>query len=124
MIKKQETYGANLGRLCHPQDFKNVKENGVKWVTPAFVIQITETQTPPLSRVGFIVTKKIGHAVTRNRAKRRLRAMIRGAHKENTLFSKDTPHDIVLIARPDSLTRDMTQLIKDLRWSLRRLAEK
>ena len=67
-------------------------------------------------RVGFTASKKIGNAVARNRAKRRLRAVVRAV----------LPHaaqpgwDYVLVAKPEAtITRMFTDLLADLHSALR-----
>ena len=62
-------------------------------------------------RVGFTVTKKIGGAVVRNRAKRRLREAVRLA------VARDMRprHDYVIISKPDVLTAPFSALCEDLR---------
>jgi ribonuclease P protein component len=66
-------------------------------------------------RVGFTASKKIGNAVLRNRAKRRLRALVR-----DMLPSLAKPGwDYVLVARPDAtVSRDFAALRDDLRAAL------
>ena len=65
-------------------------------------------------RVGFTATKKIGGAVERNRAKRRLRA---AAAATLPLLGR-TGHDYVLVARADTLTCGFEQLVRDLSAAL------
>ena len=69
-----------------------------------------------LVRLGFTASKKIGNAVLRNRAKRRLRALAR-----ETLLPEARPGwDYVLIARPqDTVTRAYADLRADLAEALR-----
>lgn len=49
----------------------------------------------PHCRFGFVVSKRVGNAVTRNRVKRRLRAIFTG-HLPGILIG----YDIVVICRP------------------------
>lgn len=67
-------------------------------------------------RVGFTVTKRIGNAVTRNRAKRRLREAVR------LVAARDMRprHDYVIISKPDVLTARFSALCEDLRRTLAR----
>ncbi|WP_370281688.1 ribonuclease P protein component [Pseudooceanicola sp.] len=69
-------------------------------------------------RVGFTCSKKVGNAVARNRAKRRLREAARAVIPE---LGRDG-WDYVLIGRPDATaTRDFEALKDDLRQALRKL---
>jgi ribonuclease P protein component len=61
-------------------------------------------------RLGFTASKKIGNAVTRNRAKRRLKA---AAYAALPLLGRPH-HDYVLIARAGILTRDFKALKGDI----------
>lgn len=66
-------------------------------------------------RVGYTASKKIGNAVLRNRAKRRLRALVR----EILPPLARSGWDYVLVARPEAtVTRDFAALRDDLRTAL------
>ena len=69
-------------------------------------------------RVGFTCSKKIGNAVMRNRAKRRLRALSR-----EVLATRARPGwDYVLVARPDAtISRGWPELCADLMQALARI---
>lgn len=71
----------------------------------------------PASRVGFTVTKKVGNAVVRNRAKRRLRAIA----AELMPVHAAPGYDYVLIGRPAAATCAYTELKRDCEQALRRL---
>nr|WP_073188740.1 ribonuclease P protein component [Tessaracoccus bendigoensis] len=63
-------------RLKRPSDFGATVRRGSRAATPTVVVHVRRTidQDPPdFTRVGFVVSKKVGNAVTRNRVKRRLR---------------------------------------------------
>jgi ribonuclease P protein component len=72
----------------------------------------------PLVRVGFTATKRIGGAVERNRAKRRMREAARVLLPE---FASPGV-DYVIIARGGVLKRPWARLLDDVKSALLRLA--
>ena len=66
---------------------------------------------------GFIVSKKIGGAVERNRTKRRLRAAVAGLFPE--IASQGFAY--VMIARKSALMADFDEIIRDLRYGVKKL---
>ena len=68
-------------------------------------------------RVGFTATKKIGNAVKRNRARRRLRAAVGEVLKD----AGTTRADLVVVARQGTIERPYSDLKNDLAAALRRL---
>lgn len=72
---------------------------------------------PGVARVGYTATKRLGGAVVRNRAKRRLRAAaaaVVATHGRGGV-------DYVLIARAATLTRPFDRLVADLIEALKRV---
>lgn len=69
----------------------------------------------PSLRLGFTVTKKIGNAVIRNRARRRLKEAVRLTLPGMGLSG----WDLVLIGRDATAERPFPLLIEDLRAALR-----
>ena len=67
-----------------------------------------------VSRLGFTVSTKLGHAVVRNRIRRRLREIYR-------LNEAKPGYDIVVVVRSAAIEADHTTLTKALTSLLRRL---
>lgn len=82
---------------------------------PGFVLQARARGDEGPVRVGFTCSKKVGNAVARNRAKRRLREIAR-----LTLPDQGRPGwDYVLIGRRDvTAERDFRALLGDLHGAL------
>jgi ribonuclease P protein component len=89
---------------------------------PAFLLQARQRAEDEPSeaqiRIGYTCSKKVGNAVARNRAKRRLREIARAV-----LPLEGQPGwDYVLIGRKeDTATRDFAAMTDDLRRALRKL---
>ncbi|MDN6399795.1 MAG: ribonuclease P protein component [Brachybacterium sp.] len=65
-------------RLHTGDEFRAVTRGGVRSARSHVVVHLTLlTQGDEAPRVGFVVSKKIGNAVVRNRVTRRLREIIR-----------------------------------------------
>ncbi len=103
------------GRLKKRSDFLRLQKEGRKWIAPTVIVQVTSGQTEN-TRTGFTATKKLGNAVIRNRTKRRMREAARQA-----LAGALSPHDVVLIGRSDTAICPFQNLVRDLRWCLKRL---
>jgi len=85
----------------------------------AVVVQaLSRRDDKPLIRVGFTATKRIGGAVERNRAKRRMREAARALLPE---FASPGV-DYVIIARGGVLKRPWVRLLDDVKSALLRLA--
>ena len=101
--------GRSWHRLKRRTEFLDVAASGLRRAMPGFVIQAKPLADGPL-RIGFTASKKVGGAVQRNRAKRRLRALV------DKVFdgTKLSGWDFVLIARTETLNRDFAVLSSDL----------
>ena len=66
-------------------------------------------------RVGFTASKKVGNAVVRNRARRRLKSVV-----NDVLTSREEqPLDLVLIGRANTLKRSYDELLSNFRFALK-----
>ena len=115
-----------LARLKCRSEFLRAAGRGRKWAAPGLVLQACRRprnadgeadSAPP--RVGFTASRKVGSAVQRNRARRRLRA----AADQLLPRSARAGTDYVLIARAGTLTRPYQDLVGDLETALKRVAE-
>lgn len=116
-----------LGRLKSRSDFLRVAAASHKCVKPGLILQaaLQPTHEPAAHkephddpRVGFTVTRKVGNAVERNRARRRLRAAASEVLERDALRG----HDYVVIARRETLKRPFADLVADLAGALRKLS--
>ncbi len=96
-------------------DFQRLSRHGRKWTGSAFVMLCATPAPDAPFRLGLTVSRKVGNAVVRNRAKRRLREMVRLFIKEN----QPKGFEIVLIARTAAATRDFARMRADLARALR-----
>jgi ribonuclease P protein component len=64
-------------RIRRRSDFLRVQAIGQRTSTPHFVLLVAPREPAACSRVGFVVTKKVGNAVQRNRIKRVCRECFR-----------------------------------------------
>ena len=101
--------------MRHRADFLRAAR-ATKVVTPGFILQIRNRRdAEDQVRLGFTCSKKIGNAVARNRAKRRLREI---ARLTIPLHGK-AGHDYVLIGRAGkTASLPFSQLLADLSRAL------
>jgi ribonuclease P protein component len=112
--------GRPWGRLTRRPEFLRVAASRRRWAMPGLILQVADS---PLSapngpfRLGFTASRKVGGAVERNRARRRLKAAaaaVMPAHAAHGM-------DYVLVARAETVTRPYAGLLGDLEAALRRL---
>ncbi|HET6519353.1 MAG TPA: ribonuclease P protein component [Geminicoccaceae bacterium] len=112
-------------RLKRRREFLAVAGQGRRWVTPAFVLQAgrrparggddAEAAGREIG-IGFTASRRVGKAVERNRARRRLREAMR-----RVLPGPARPgFDYVVVARPEALSRPFASLLDELRTALAR----
>jgi ribonuclease P protein component len=116
----------NIGRLKRRAEFLAAASANRKWVAPGLVLQArscepaTEASPPrPVICLGFTASRKVGNAVARNRARRRLKAAAAEVLRETAVSEVTT--DLVLIARPATIVRDYKALKEDFRRGLKKL---
>jgi ribonuclease P protein component len=106
-----------ISRLKRRPEYLRVAASGLKAASPGLVLQARKQDKAGNMRVGFTATRRVGGAVVRNRAKRRLRAVA-----EEVMASEAAPHcDYVLIARQSTHNRPYGALVRDLTGALKRL---
>ena len=106
----------NVTRLKRRAQFQELTNKGRKQVCPAFVLLCQKTNTGVVE-VGFTASKKIGNAVKRNKAKRRLKALVDKVMRLNDKFGCNGM-EIVLIARYKVLDRSFDQMEEELKTAL------
>ena len=107
-----------IGRLKTRSEFVFVK-GGTRFATPSLVLQArrrlpNSTENHEVARFGFTATKRLGGAVVRNRARRRLKEAVRLAAADQAIAG----YDYVLIARGGAVQRPVTEVIKDLQRAM------
>jgi len=109
---------AAVNRLKKRADFLRAAR-GIRRVEGAITLETCPTPaaetTPGALRLGFTASKKIGNAVVRNRAKRRLRA---AASQLLPLLGR-AGHDYVLVARGTAVARPFPALLSDITMALK-----
>lgn len=112
---------STIARLPKRRDFLRIAAAKRRWAQPGLVLQTAPApddaeKCAGTIRVGFTATRKIGNAVVRNRARRRLRAAVR-----EVIPTRARPDlDYVLIARATTGARDYAALRDDLVTALER----
>jgi ribonuclease P protein component len=109
--------GSKLTTLTKRADFQRASRS-LRVVKPGFILQLRQRTGSDVNapRIGFTCSKKVGNAVQRNRAKRRLREIARLTLAERALHGVD----YVLVGRADATASlPFTRLTADLQDALR-----
>lgn len=93
--------------------------SGTRVPMPPFILLVKPTSLG-VSRAGFTVTKRVGNAVARNRAKRRLREVARLSMPELAIPSADH----IFIARPQDGELPFEELLATARKALKKARQR
>ncbi len=83
-------------RLRDEADFRRVRAGGRAWANRGLTLLVAPNALSH-NRYGFVVSKRVGKAVTRNLIKRRLREVLRQLDRAGRI---PPGHDLALIVRP------------------------
>jgi ribonuclease P protein component len=115
---------AGLARLKRRPEFLAVAASRRRWVAPSLILQAArrpeDSELPLVPRIGFTASRKVGIAVVRNRARRRLKAVA-----EQVLPRCGAQgFDYVAIARTETVSRPFAELVADMTTAMERLNAK
>jgi len=97
-------------RLTRPADFKRLREQGKTWRKRQLALNVLPNHLGH-NRYGFVISRRVGGAVTRNRVKRQLRHIVRHI-QERIAVGGQEGHDVAVIAYP-SITALPYSRLKD-----------
>ena len=93
-----------INRLKKRYQFNYVYKSGEHFSSEHIVLYVVPSKTKSI-KVGFAVTKKVGHAVVRNKIRRRLREIVR-IHLPNLKQS----YNIIVVAKENIVDANFEQL--------------
>jgi ribonuclease P protein component len=94
-------------RLTTRQEFSRVYREGRRYVGELLVLYFLPTETP--RRVGVVTSRRLGKAVARNRARRRVREALR--HLESRFCARG---DVVVVAKPGARSAPFTDILGEM----------
>ncbi|MEJ1230842.1 MAG: ribonuclease P protein component [Galbitalea sp.] len=108
---------AKANRVVSAGDFRAAVRKGRRIGTPHALLYLSKRPATEPTRVGVIVSKSVGNAVTRNLVTRRLRSIGR-----DVLHARPTGTDLVIRALPGSQGVSWTTLQSEILSGLERSA--
>lgn len=107
----------HLARIKKRPEYLAVANTRRKWVTPSFILQAKPGESDSAPRAGFTTSKKVGNAVIRNKARRRLKE----AARKIVPTGAQAGWDYVFIGRQAAITYPFEKMMSDMRWALAKL---
>ncbi|AXX95653.1 MULTISPECIES: ribonuclease P protein component [Arcobacter] len=99
-------------RLNSPKDFNRLYKSGKRWHTASFVAFFSSS---PTLKAAFVTSKKVGNAVNRNKARRRMRALFASYEKQLLVGN------YIFVAKITLHEKNYLELKKDFDFALKRL---
>lgn len=113
------TFGRGV-RVRTRDEFAAVKQSGRR-VTTRYLTLVACPNAGAADRLGIIASRRLGGAVTRNRAKRRIREIFRRQEPAGAAARGDRPLDVVVIPRREVIDAPIAVLEAEFRAALKRL---
>ena len=104
-------------RLRSRAEFTEVQQRGRK-APGRYLTMLARPNSAGRDRLGIIASKRVGGAVDRNRAKRRIREMFR---QKGTPAAGTAHLDLVVIARPELVRAPFPSVVADFQAALKKL---
>ncbi len=104
-----------INSLNRNGQFQRLYRKGASFVTPTMVVYVAKNRLP-VCRLGITAGKKVGGAVERNRAKRRIRELFR-----NALPKLKPGFDFCIVARTYTVEAPAAKVERDFYASLQKL---
>jgi len=114
-----QAFGSDV-RLRTRAEFDHVQRGGRR-VSLRVLTMVGRPNALARDRLGIIASRKIGGAVVRNRAKRRIREIFRRDHPDAVQTRGERALDIVVIARQAMVEADYAVIEAEFRAALRTL---
>ena len=102
-------------RIKQGRDFLRVKQEGRRLVNGCLIANWAKVAENMNTRLGVVVSKRVGNSVARSRARRLLREAFRVHQRELT-----QPVDLVLVARPSIEDKKFSEVEQDFITTLRK----
>tara|TARA_Y100000996_G_scaffold323056_1_gene259112 strand:- start:4141 stop:4509 length:369 start_codon:yes stop_codon:yes gene_type:complete len=102
-------------KLLKTKDFHNVRKTGQSWSDHNLVLVVSKHElflAEDNTRIGFIVSNKIGNAVVRNKCKRRLRELISKIEIVNGFDLVFIARKSIVSSRYDEIQASVISLLK------------
>jgi len=121
---KRAAKRASMERLRRRTDFRAAAA-GLRASGAAFAVQARRRAEDGPARIGFTVSRQVGHAVERNRVRRRLREMVRLTESQGSLGDVlRGGHDYVLIGRRAALAMAFGEMRRQFDAALIRIHDR
>ncbi len=106
-----------ISAIKNHKDFKFITNSGIRFKAGSFIAYaVTNSCCEFNGEYGILISKKFGKAVTRNKAKRRVRPILRELAKQTSFFDKFKiiviPHKNIIEEKFTNLTLDFFRAIE------------
>lgn len=107
-------------RLHSSREFQAVQAGGRR-ISGRFLTLVGRPNRLSHDRLGLVASRRIGGAVERNRAKRRIRELFRRHEPDAAGKRNETPLDMIVIARRELVDAPLALVEIEFRTALRKL---